>query len=213
MNGRIAAAVEREGRPVTYQRGQALFTEGDRGERVFLVQEGWVVFSCAGPAGREIVLSVGGPGDVIGEMSAFDGEPRAATAVAVDEVRLIVAPVSVLSHAVAEIEGAHELIGILAARLRYADRIRVEFATLGTLGRVAMRLLELCDRFGAPGEEGITVAMPLSQEQLAGWCAASREATVKALAQLRTLQIITTGRRSVVVLDREALARQANGFA
>ena len=50
-----------------------------------------------------------------------------------------------------------------------------------------------------------------SQEQLASWCGASREATVKALAALRSLGCIATGRRSVLIRDAEALRRHARG--
>jgi CRP/FNR family transcriptional regulator, cyclic AMP receptor protein len=106
---------------------------------------------------------------------------------------------------------AMELLRILAARLRDADRKRLEFAALDTLGRVAWRLEELGERFGEQTSEGIEVELPLSQEQLASWCGASREATVKALAALRTLGCIATGRRSVLIRDAEALHRHAYG--
>jgi CRP-like cAMP-binding protein len=54
--------------------------------------------------------------------------------------------------------------------------------------------------------------LPLSQEQVAGWCGASRESTVKALTSLRALGCITTGRRDVVIGDPEALRRHARGI-
>jgi CRP-like cAMP-binding protein len=102
---------------------------------------------------------------------------------------------------------------MLAARLRDADRKRLEFAALDTLGRVAWRLLELSERFGHEGEEGISVELPLSQEQLAAWCGASRESTVKALTSLRGLGCIATGRRHVVIRDLEGLRLRARGIA
>ena len=108
---------------------------------------------------------------------------------------------------------AREAIRMLAARLREADRKRLEFAALDTLGRVAWRVLELSDRFGEPDGDGTAIDMPLSQEQLASWCGASREATVKALARLRTLGLVTTGRHRIVVGDPAALRRLANGLA
>ncbi|MGP0036047.1 MAG: helix-turn-helix domain-containing protein [Solirubrobacteraceae bacterium] len=65
-----------------------------------------------------------------------------------------------------------------------------------------------------PGNRGrIEVELPFSQEQLASWCRASREATVKALAALRALGCIATARRSVVIRDLEALRRHADGAA
>jgi CRP/FNR family transcriptional regulator, cyclic AMP receptor protein len=209
----LGEALRRDGHLVRFRRGQALFTQGDRAERVFVIERGWVIISCVAPGAREIVLGLRGPGDVIGELSSLDGEPRSATALAVGEVAAIVAPASVLTRALRDADIANELIRVLAVRLRDADRKRLEFASLDTLGRVAWRLLELGEQFGEAGADGITVELPLSQEQLASWCGASREATVKALAALRTLGCVTTGRRTLHILDVEALRRHAGGLA
>lgn len=209
----LADALRGEGRRVQFRRGQALFTEGDLAERVFVIERGWVMISSIAPGGREIVLGVRGPGDVIGDLSALDGAPRSATALAIGDVEATVAPGSTLTRALADAATAMELLKILAARLRDADRKRLEFAALDTLGRVAWRLQELGERFGEETAEGLEVELPLSQEQLASWCGASREATVKALASLRSLGCITTGRRSVVIRDAQALQRHAYGAA
>jgi CRP-like cAMP-binding protein len=209
----LRGALRSAGRQVRFRHGQVLFLEGDRADRVLLIERGSVLLSCTSAIGRDIVLAVLGPGDIAGELSAFDGEPRSATALALDDVQAVVAPASALTHALADVQAAHELIRVLASRLRDGDRKRLEFAALDTLGRVAWRLLELGERFGHATTEGIAVELPLSQEQLASWCGASREATVKALRTLRSLQSITTGRRSVVITDADALRRQARGLA
>jgi CRP/FNR family transcriptional regulator, cyclic AMP receptor protein len=208
---RMAGALRREGRLVKFRRGQALFTEGDLADRVFVIERGWVMISSIAPGGREIVLGLRGPGDVIGDLSALDGAPRSATALAAGEVEATVAPGSALTRALNDAPTAVELLRVLANRLRDADRKRLEFASLDTLGRVAWRLQELAERFGVAAADGIEVELPLSQEQLASWCGASREATVKALAALRTLGCISTGRRSVVIRDADALRRHADG--
>jgi CRP/FNR family transcriptional regulator, cyclic AMP receptor protein len=211
--GLLASALRREGRVVQIRHGQALFVEGDRAERVFLLQRGWVIVSCVGAGGREVVLGVSGPGDVIGELSAFDEQPRSATAVAADDVEAVVAPAGALTRALDNLGAAHELIAVLAVRMRDDTRKLVEFATLSTLGRIAWRLLELADRFGEPVPDGIALALPLSQDQLASWCGSSREAAVRSLRSLRTLGIISTGRHSVIIRDLDGLRRQAQGLA
>jgi CRP/FNR family transcriptional regulator, cyclic AMP receptor protein len=207
----LAGALRSEGRPVRFRRGQALFTQGDRAERVFVIERGWVMITSVASGGREIVLGLRGPGDLIGDLSALDGAPRSATALAVGDVEATVAPSSALIRTLSDPAIAMELLRVLANRLRDADRKRLEFAALETLGRVAWRLDELSERFGEQTAEGIDVELPLSQEQLASWCGASREATVKALASLRALGCIATGRRSVLIRDIEALRRHANG--
>lgn len=207
----LANALRSEGRRVRFRRGQALFTEGDLADRVFVIEHGWVMVTSIAPGGREIVLGLRGPGEVIGDLSALDGAPRSATALAVGDVEATVAPGSALTRALTDTATAIELLRLLANRLRDADRKRLEFAALDTLGRVALRLEELGERFGEHTPDGIEIDLPLSQEQLASWCGASREATVKALGALRTLGCITTGRRSVLIRDTEALHRHASG--
>lgn len=210
---RLAEALRGEGRRVQFRRGQALFTEGDLADRVFVIERGWVMITSIAPGGREIVLGLRGPGDVIGDLSALDGAPRSATALAAGEVEATVARSAVLVHALSDATLAMELLRVLAIRLRDADRKRLEFASLDTLGRIAWRLHELSERFGEPTPDGIEVELPLSQEQLASWCGASREATVKALAALRTLGCVSTGRRKLLIRDAEALLRHAQGGA
>lgn len=210
---RVAGALRAEGRRVRFRRGQALFTEGDLADRVFVIERGWVMITSVAPGGREIVLGLRGPGDVIGDLSALDGAPRSATALAAGQVEATVAPGSVLIRTLGDAAAAMELLRVLATRLRDADRKRLEFAALDTLGRVAWRLHELSERFGEDTANGVEVELPLSQEQLASWCGASREATVKALAALRSLGCISTGRRSVLIRDLEALRRHAQGAA
>ena len=76
---------------------------------------------------------------------------------------------------------------------------------------MAWRLAELTERLGEQTADGIGVELPLSQEQLASWCGASREATVKALGTLRMRGCIATGRRSVLIRDIDALRRHCVG--
>ena len=207
---RLGAALLEKGLSRSYRRGEALFSEGDVADRVFLIQRGWVTLRIATPAGGEVILGLWGPGDVIGELSALDGEPRTATALAVDEVAAVVAPAGAMRALLErQPELAGELLRLLAGRLRDSNRQRLEFAMLDCLGRVARRLLELAERFGEPGPDGIRIELPLSQEQLASWCGCSREATVKALRTLREVAGVTTGRRVVTLGDPELLHRHA----
>jgi CRP-like cAMP-binding protein len=209
-HGALAAALRDRGFVRSFGRGQALFSEGDVGERVFLIEHGWVTLRSVGPDGEEMILGLRGPGEVVGEMSAFDGAPRTATALAVDGVDAVVAPATEVAAVLArDVDAAHDFARILVRRLRESDRQRVEFTVLDTLARVARRLLDLADRFGIQGPDGIRVELPLAQDELASWCGSSREATVKALRTLRELGAITTGRRRVTVHDREKLRLHA----
>ena len=75
---------------------------------------------------------------------------------------------------------------------------------------MAHRLVDAAERFGTAGvRTGIVLDAPLSQEELAGWTRASREAVNKALQVLRPLHLIETGRRRFTVLDVDGSRRLA----
>ena len=188
----------------------ALFHENQLADRVLILQEGFVKLSCFSDDGHEIVLGIRGPGDVLGELSALDGGARSATAVALDPVQALAVPTSSFNDFLDRNPRVlRVLLVTLAQRLRDADRLRLEFAAKETMGRVASRIVELSERFGLAAEGSIQIDFPLTQEELAGWTACSRDSVVKALQSMRDLGWIETGRRRIKVLDLEAVRRRA----
>ena len=79
-------------------------------------------------------------------------------------------------------------------------------ATATTITRVAARLLELSERFGSEDGDAIRIALPLSQEEIAGATGSSLESVGRALQSMRSLRCIETRRREIRVLDPERLA-------
>jgi CRP-like cAMP-binding protein len=67
----------------------------------------------------------------------------------------------------------------------------------------------MAERFGQPTADGLKIALPFSQDELAGWIGASREAVSKALGVLRAAGTIRTSRMSVVVRDLPDLRRRS----
>jgi CRP-like cAMP-binding protein len=185
--------------------------EGQLGAPVITVLQGRVRVSALASDGRELVLAFRGPGAIIGEIAALDEGRCSASVVAIDEVTAIVLTAPEFHQFLhARPEAAIALLKLLVHRLRDADRKRIEFAALDTPGRVAARIVELADRFGHQQPDGTTIiTLTLSQEQLATWVGSSREATVKALAQLRNLGWVQTGRRHIQVHDLPALRRRS----
>ena len=201
--------LERLGSIRRYRRGDVLFHEGDDAGAVLVLLDGHVKAAMMND-GREVILAFPGPGELLGELSAVDGEPRSGTVRAVDDVEALMIPGSAfrafLEH---RPRVALVLLRSVAARLRAADRQRVDYAVNDVVVRVAGRLVELCDRFGAKDGAGIDIGLAITQEELAAWAGASREAVAKAMALLRTLGWVQTERRHILVLDLPALRRYA----
>jgi CRP/FNR family transcriptional regulator, cyclic AMP receptor protein len=153
-----------------------------------------------------VVLAFRGPGDLVGEQSVLDGQPRSATACAVEHV----AAVCLTADAFRGFLATHAsvsliLLGMLSRRLRDADAKRIEFSAFTAIERVAARLLELAERFGVQSDGSVRIELPLSQEELAGATGASIESVGRALQTMRSLKCIETRRREIRILDRESL--------
>jgi CRP-like cAMP-binding protein len=194
-----------------FPRGAAIWHEGQMGDRVLIIHDGWVKLSRFTDDGREVVLGIRGSGDLLGELAAIEARPRTASAIAIADVQATLVPqrefaAFLESHPAATLL----MLRILAARLAEADSKQVEISAEDTLARVATRILELAERFGDEQDERISIAHPLSQEELAAWTGCSRDSVVKALGSMRALGWIETGRRHITVLDARSLRRRSS---
>ncbi len=190
-----------------WQRGEVLFYAGDRADSAIVLTAGHLKVHKTTTEGEEVLLGLCGPGDLLGEISAVGDGRRSASATALGSVDALVIPVSELRAFLSAHPAAMlQLLTLTLGRLYNADERRLEFATAGSLARVASRLVELAERFGEPRANGLVdVALPINQEELASWSASSRESTARALRTLRELRLIETRRLRLTVLDLEKL--------
>lgn len=198
------------GRPRRWPAGASLLLEGERPASVILLVSGRVKAFSLTEQGEEVVLAVRGPGAVLGELAAIAGREASASVAALEPVTAVSVPVAAFldflrSHGYA----ATALLQLVTARLLDSDRKRVEYGAYDIAARVAWRLVELAERFGEQVEQGVRIDVALSQDELAGWVGASREAVAKALRVLRDRGYVTTGRRTMTVLDLDGLRARA----
>jgi CRP-like cAMP-binding protein len=204
------ATLNERGRMRRFPKGLAVFGEGDRSDAVFLVVHGRVKLNYYTDDGKEVVFSLAGPGELVGELSAIDGLPRSATAVALEDVDALVLGADDFKRFLVEYPRvALSLLETVANRLRDANRKRVAFSAQDVVGRVAQCLVELGERFGEPVAGGVRIALSLSQQEIAGWVGGSREAVNKALNELRTRGWIEVERKALTILDLEGLRKRS----
>jgi CRP/FNR family cyclic AMP-dependent transcriptional regulator len=194
----------------TLRRGEILFEEGEQGNRLYIITEGKVKLGHTSLDGRENLLAVLGPGEIIGELTLFDPGPRSTTATAVSPVTLLHLDHSDLSVILdTNPTMAKHMLRALARRLRRTNESLADLVFSDVPGRVAKALLDLADRFGTPTDEGVHVPHDLTQEELAQLVGASRETVNKSLADFVSRGWIQLEGRAVTLLDLDRLARRA----
>jgi CRP/FNR family transcriptional regulator, cyclic AMP receptor protein len=187
-------------------RGSVVLSGGSAGDHLVVLLEGRVKVVATGVDGRDVVLAIRGPGELIGEMAALGAQRRTATATAVDEVEVGYLEAEQFRTYVTEHpDAAMTLIRMLVRRLSEATREVVDLATQDSVGRVAKRLLELAADHGVSDRAGVRIDLSLTQDELASWTGATRETVSRALRLMRQLGWIATDHRSIIVLDAAAM--------
>ncbi len=195
---------------VHLDRSERLFSEGDTGDKLYIILSGKIKLTKAAPDGRENLLSVHGPGEMFGELSLFDPIPRTSSATAVTNARLAaIAHDDVRAWLSTRPEVAMHLLQALAQRLRRINAVKADLVFTDVPGRVAKALLDLSDRFGVPTPDGVQVNHDLTQEELAQLVGASRETVNKALADFAARGWIQLAAKSVLITDTDRLRKRA----
>jgi CRP-like cAMP-binding protein len=196
--------------PVDFPRGHTVFSQGEPGDRLYIVIAGKVKIGHRARDGRENLLAIMGPSDMFGELSIFDPGPRTSSATTITEVRAVPMNRDALE---AWIQGRPEisaqLLRVLARRLRRTNTNLADLIYTDVPGRVAKQLLQLAQRFGTKEGGALRVTHDLTQEEIAQLVGASRETVNKALAGFTQRGWIHCDGKSVLISDADRLARLA----
>ena len=110
---------KREMERKTFDIGQPLFLEGDRGDHAYLIEEGVIDIIKTAAGGKDVVIAKLSRGDIVGEMALVDSAPRGATAKAAEFTKAAIITKDFFN---ARVEGSSPMIRMLLTCL--AKRIR-----------------------------------------------------------------------------------------
>ncbi len=185
--------------PRTYPRETTVLREGDRGEALYLIQEGRVKVLLSAEKGREVIVSILAPGQCFGEMALVDSSTRCARVVTMTDCRFqVISGADYTRLLTSSPEIAIAMLRELAGRLRSANRSIGSLATLDVFGRVARFLLD-----AATEVKGQIVVEELpTQTDIAAIVGASREMVNRAMRELNHQGFITQHGKRVVITDK-----------
>jgi CRP/FNR family cyclic AMP-dependent transcriptional regulator len=189
----------------SYSRGQMIVRAHDPARFIYLVREGGVKEVQVTPEGKEVILSLHGPGDLFGELAPFHNGEAPASAVAVAPSRVLCIARDDWNRIVdASPQLQRSLQEQLARRLTEAWRLVRMLSRYTTEARLKSALLLLAERWGQPHEEGIEIALDLTHRTLADLAGASREKVTRALGILQQKGLVRVVKRRMVLpsLDR-----------
>jgi CRP-like cAMP-binding protein len=188
-------------------RGQVLFNEGEPSEHLFFVRSGRLRVFVASARGEELVLSVVGPGESLGELSILDRQPRSATVDALEPAELIALPGHEARALLESNQAALNAVALaLAAGMRRLSGTAADLVFLDLPRRLAKLLLAEANRRG----DGVLESrLAMSQSGVAARLGATRQTLNRAMSTLAQRGWITLEGTTVRIDNEAALTRFA----
>jgi len=188
--------------------GMNVMTIEQPGEAVYIILHGTVKIHIE-QGGRDVILSVLGSGDLLGEMSLIDSVGRSASAITLENSLLLWMDKTTFNYLMDNFPPvARNLVKILSARVRLSDQVIQSLATLDVNGRVARQILAFAERYGREIADGVQVRIVLTQSDLADLVGASRKRVNQAMVFFKEQGLLSTDADGRVVIHNKAgLAR------
>ena len=179
-------------------RSTTIMAAGDATDSLYIVLSGRLKVMMSDADGKEVILSILGPGEFFGEMGLIDDEPRSATVITIEPCELLAINKRDFKKCLAEnFEMAMAVMRGLVRRLREADRKIGSLALLDVYGRVARLLLDMAENVN--GEKIVTKRLP--KQDIAKMIGASREMVSRVMKDLQTGGYIEMRGSNIVLHD------------
>jgi CRP/FNR family cyclic AMP-dependent transcriptional regulator len=188
--------------------GTNVLTIEQPGEAVYIILHGTVKIH-AEQGERDVILSVLGGGDLLGEMSLIDSVGRSANAVTLENSLLLWMDRNTFNFLLDNYPPvARNLVRILSARVRLSDQMIQSLATLDVYGRVARQLLAFGERYGREANGAVKIRIALTQGDMADLVGASRKRVNQVMVSFREQGLIGADEDGYMLIqDKAGLAR------
>jgi CRP-like cAMP-binding protein len=193
-----------------FDKGAALFSEGDESGLLYTVITGRVKVFKTTPRGTDVILELFGPGDPVGAVAVYESRPYPANAVALEPTACLVIPrqafFSLLESHPTLVRGL--LVGLTHRLVELTNRL-AELSGGRVEGRLARFFLKLAGDIGQPRPEGTFIALALSRQELADMIGTTIETSIRIMSRWGKEDVVRTEKDGFLVRDRAALEAAA----
>jgi len=179
-------------------RASVIMAAGDAIDSLYIVISGRLKVMMGDADGKEVILSLIGPGEFFGEMGLIDESPRSASVVTLEPCELLSITKRDFRKCLEEnFEMSMTVMRGLVRRLREADRKIGSLALLDVYGRVARLLLDMAEDVN--GQKMVTKRLP--KQDIAKMIGASREMVSRVMKDLQLGGYIEVRGSTIVLRD------------
>lgn len=198
LDDRELAAIAAVAKTRRYAKDDVIFHADESGDVFCLIRDGQVKVTMISPEGKEIILSLLGPGDFFGEMALLDDEPRSATVVATEPLELVTIWRSDFLQILAEnFDITKKVLAEISRRLRTASNRIESLATMDVYGRLARFFLDLARDQGKILENGYVAVTRPTHQAIANMIGTSRETVSRLIHDLMRQNLLLSEGKTI----------------
>lgn len=186
--------------------GRVILRQGAKERHAYLLLNGMVKVVATTADGHEALLGIRVGGDLVGEMGALEGCGRSATVITCWPLVVRVIHDNELTDLMSRYPDiAIGITKMISARLRWANRRRVDFTAHNPQRRVCRVLTELMTDHGMWRDDRWVLGVPLTQPELASLAGIKLRTVEKELRRLQDQGIVECRYRQISIIDIEKL--------
>lgn len=190
----------------TIKKGEPIFEEGEVTNGIYCVKEGVCKLSKLSDNGKDQIVKLVKPGELLGQRSMISDEPANLSAVALEDMEVCFIPRSEIMQFFSQNNKfSMNVMKTICDDLKGADDHMVNMAQKTVRQRLGETLIYLEDTFGK-NEDG-TLSIQLSREELAGMIGTATESCIRLLSELNKSNYIILIGKKIKLLDKNKLKR------
>ena len=195
-----------QGKLITFQKGSNIFTSGQQGDRIYLINHGEVKISRQTTDGKEIILDRLGPGAIFGEAEAITGQDwKNSASVKKDSILHFVTKEAMSAKMEKDCRITKWILQRIGSKQLETENLLENLLFKSANAKVAQMLLALAKDHGKDSVDGTLIDYMITHQEIGNSIATTRETVSYAFMEFRQKGLIDTIKRRTVIKNREAL--------
>lgn len=195
----------------SYKKGHTIFFQGNPPFGLYCINQGKVKIAKIGADGKESIVRIAGPGDILGHRSLFGRENYGATATVIEEASVCFIDKQYIYKvlkdepllAIKVIEKLSQEMG--AAESRGAAKFQKNVCE-----RLAEFFLSLKDKYGEKEGNRWKLNIKLTREEIAAAIGTANETVIRFISEFKDEGILDQEGKTLYILDEKKLLQLAN---
>lgn len=193
-----------------FKRGQVLFHEGNPAFGVYCISSGKVKLTKLSESGKETLINIAGPGDIVGFQHMMKSGINEMTATALEDSHVCFLDFQFFQKMVrAENSCSVELLTHIARDMSALQERMAGLQSRSVRERVEYLLKELAARFGAPDALGTRIGVQLSRDEMASMLGMATETLIRELSMLKEENVIRQDGKAIILVNKKFAQAQA----